>query len=177
MRAYFIPLAPAGFPLQGFSFPGSRIASRRPLPSCRYRRPASRFQVTKRRPAFRALLPLGTTTPTRLAVKRSGVWSLLGVLPLQGLPSLGRGSPFSAPPLTSFDARRSGRRASAPQGVSEPGEWQSLATPPPLLRFLASSTFSPIWKRHRTWLIFSPQTRRRVATTPAVLFGPCWLPT
>ena len=59
---------------------------------------------------LQGLAPPETATAFRHAVKHDGAGSPLGVLPLQGLPSLSRGSPFSAPPLTSFDARRTGRR-------------------------------------------------------------------
>ena len=122
LRACFIPLAPAGFPLQGFSFSRSRIASRRPLPSCRYDRPASRFQVTRQPLVFRALLPRRRPplSVTRLNTTVRG--ALLGFyLSRVFLPSaVGR---LSAP-LPSRASMHAVRdvATSAPQGVSGPRE-------------------------------------------------------
>lgn len=62
----------------GFVLPRSRVASQRPMPSCRCHRPASRYQATERQLVYRALLSSGPPRdpPTRL--NETGLGSLLG---------------------------------------------------------------------------------------------------
>jgi hypothetical protein len=71
-QACFILLARPGFPFQGFPLSESRIAFRRPLPSCCYRAahlPLAR--TTSSRLSFKALLPLKVRcTPPRCYTSR-----------------------------------------------------------------------------------------------------------
>jgi len=121
LRACFIPLARPGFPLQGLSHPGSRATSRWPLPSCRLppvRLPLAR--ATHRRPASRALLPLGVryrrpgVTPFRWPDALLG-FSLFRVFPLSAVGHASATLPSRAFPRSVRDAA-----ALAPQGLSEP---------------------------------------------------------
>ena len=177
LRAYFIPLALPGFPLQGFSFSRSRNASRRPLPSCRYHRPASRCQATERQPVFRALLPRRRPPHSVTRLNTTAQGALLGFfLSRVFLPSaVGR---LSAPLPSRASVHAVRDVVYLLHRVSPNREnGTSLARPLPLLRFSTSSTSSSIREHHRTWLMVSPRARRRVATTPDALLGPCWLPT
>jgi hypothetical protein len=167
LRAYFIPLARPGFPLQGLPFPGSRAASRRPVPSCRCRRPSFATRTTKKRPLdFRALLPLGVRCAFGVPLGLPTARCPHGVHPRQGLPFLGRSPRFRRPPLSSFSRERQDVRAPAPQGLPEPRTRlvsRETADPlevPDLVELLIRSG------RHRTGLIVSPRARRRVATPP-----------
>jgi hypothetical protein len=76
-RACFIPQARPGFPLQGLPLPRSRTAFRRPLPSCRYRRPSS---LAGERPTIRlqGFAPLGNPLRTDRRLNRAGLATLLG---------------------------------------------------------------------------------------------------
>jgi len=156
-RACFIPQARPGFTLQGLLLPGSRAASRRSLPSCRYRLAPA---------ASRALLPPRVRCPPAAGEGVGG-----------SMPSWGSSSPGSSlsrpqatlPPPSPHALRRHPyetdvhlrHRVSAHR---EPGS--SLARPPTLLRSMASSNRSPVQSRDRTGLIFSPQGRSRVAALP-----------
>jgi hypothetical protein len=117
-RACFIPLARPGFPLQGLSLPRSRAASQRPLPSCRCRRPSSRRRRTVG-PSSGPCSPRESVLHGR-AVHPTADRCPPGVHPLQGPPSLGRGSRLRDPPLSSLGRFRTRRARACSPGSSLP---------------------------------------------------------
>lgn len=133
LAGLFHPASTCRLSPSGLLLPRSRIVSRRPLtllplPSSRLPLPGDRTPTR-----LQGFALLGASTRFRHTVKRDGAQSPLGVLALQGLLSLGRGSSFNVPPLTSLDARRRDVAASASQGISAPSEWQvSRETASPL---------------------------------------------
>jgi hypothetical protein len=179
LRAYFIPLARPGLPLQGLSLPRSRIASRRPLPSCRYHRSPSALADGERTLArLQGLAPLESPLLDRLAVKLAG-----DPMPSWGSPSPGSSLPrpwatLPQPSPRELRWRSYGTLSSLlPRVFPNRGLGLSLARLPTLLRFPTSSDRSPARVLDRTGLIVSPRARRRVAAAPLALFGPCRLPT
>jgi len=145
------------------------------LPSCGYRAAASSFEATSTKPHFRAFFSWRVRCH-RSTVKRTDARSPPGLLPLQGLPHLGVGTCFHAPPLTSFPAPSYETPRTAPQGLASPKDGLvSRETACPLevpwpFRSL-ERVVTP-----QTGLIVSPRSRSRVTATPALLFGLSSLP-
>jgi len=107
---------PSGFlPSRGFPPRGSRTASRRPQPSCRFREPAAGFRVWH---------------PRRVRWPRAPIWSPLprsphGLRPLQGSPS--RHGGVTPSPLVLRDGGLNVASPAALQGVSRGGPDRSLS--------------------------------------------------
>jgi len=122
LRAYFIPLAPAGFPLQGLYSRGAVSPFSDLLPSCRYRRPASRCQATELQLVFRALLSSRPPPLSATRLSETGRGTLLGswLSRVFLLSAVGR---LSAPlPSRAWTRAVRDVAASTPQGISEPRE-------------------------------------------------------
>jgi len=145
LRACFIPLARAGFPLQGLSLSRSRTASRRPFcplavttdppPPCGAEGTVARLQ---------GLAPLESPLHTRLRLSVRGPDALLGFPPSRVLPL-----PAVAHVSARFPSRASDKvvrdaLVPAPQGLSDRKPGSPLARLPTLLGFPASSNRSSV---------------------------------
>jgi len=103
-QACFIPLARPGFALQGFPLARSRYGlSPQPCPLVVTAPTPPLAKRPRRSPTAGPCSP-GRVRCHQATVKRQGARSPPGLLPLQGLPHLGVGTCFHAPPLTSLPA-------------------------------------------------------------------------
>lgn len=122
LAGLFHPASTCRLSPSGFVLPGSRIAFRRPLPSCRCHRPASRCQATERQLVYRALLSSGLPTRSATRLSETGRGSLLGFWLFRASFPSAVGRLSASLPSRAWTRAVRDVAASAPQGISGPRE-------------------------------------------------------
>lgn len=172
-RACFIPLARPGFALQGVPLVRSRYDSspqRCPLVVTAPTPPLAKRP--RRNPTSGPCSPQESVAAGP-QLSSPNARSPPELFPLQGLPHLGVGTCFHAPPLSSLPAHPYGTSAQVLLRVFRHRRMgSSLARRPALTEVLWPFRSLERSRAPRTGLIVSPRRRRRVAATPALLLDP-----
>jgi hypothetical protein len=160
-------LSPSGFHFPGEPYRLSTTDALLPLPPLPLPFPGDETPAR-----LQGLAPPETSAAHRHAVKRGGARNPLGVPPLQGFPSSGRGPRFRAPPLPGFGGLRSRRRQLAPQGISEPEAWlisRETASPPEVLDLVDALTRSKATPDRAYRFTLGATSRHRDTAMPSLV--------